>query len=97
MFPNENETSGGHISSTTASWEVPLGVLDAPGFPLQKYIKSAKNRGKSRFLVGRPLGFPLKLKLGAAITREPHGVGGSQVGFWIPLGYLSIKVFSVKK
>ena len=42
MFPNEIETSGGHISGTTAVWEVPLGVLDAPGFPLQKYIKIGK-------------------------------------------------------
>ena len=42
MFSNEIETSGGHISSTTAVWEVPLGFLDAPGFPLQKYIKIGK-------------------------------------------------------
>ena len=94
------ETSGGHISSTTAIWEVPLGFLDAPGFPPSKIHqnwKSAKNRGKSRFLVGRPLGFPLKLKLQAAISRVPLGVGGSQVGFWMPLGSLSIKAFSVKK
>ena len=42
MFSNENETSGGHISSTTAIWEVPLGFLDAPGFPLHKYIKIGK-------------------------------------------------------
>ena len=42
MFSNEIETSSGHISSTTAVWEVPLGVLDAPGFPLQKYIKIGK-------------------------------------------------------
>ena len=42
MFSNENETSGGHISSITAIWEVPLGFLDAPGFPLQKYIKIGK-------------------------------------------------------
>ena len=42
MFSNDFETSGGHISSTTAVWEVPLGFLDAPGFPLQKYIKIEK-------------------------------------------------------
>ena len=29
-------------SSTTAIWEVPLWFLDAPGFPLQKYIKIGK-------------------------------------------------------
>ena len=100
MFSNKIETFGGHLSSATASWEVPLGFLDAPGFPLQKYIKIGKEpkiEGKSQFLVGRPLGFPLKLKLRAAITRVPHGVGGSQVGFWMPLGSLSIKAFSVKR
>ena len=62
-FPMKNETSSGHISSTTAIWEVPLGFLDAPGFPLQKYIKIGKvpkNRGKSHFLVGPPMYFPLK-------------------------------------
>ena len=48
-------------------------------------------------MVGRPLGFPLKLKLRAAITRVSHGIGSSQVGFWMPLGSLSIKAFSVKK
>ena len=42
MFSNENKTSGGHISSTTAVWEVPLGFLDAPGFPLQNNIKIVK-------------------------------------------------------
>ena len=42
MFTNEIETSGGHISGTTASWEVPLGFVDAPGFPLQKSIKIGK-------------------------------------------------------
>ena len=42
MFSNEIETSGGHISGTTAVWEVPLGFLDAPRFPLQKYIKIEK-------------------------------------------------------
>ena len=36
VFSNEIETSGGHISSTTAIWEVPLGVLDAPRIPQQK-------------------------------------------------------------
>ena len=100
MFSNEIETFGGHISGTTAIWEVRLGFLDASGFPPSKIHqnwKSAKNRGKSRFLVGRPLGFPLKLKLRAAITRVPHGVGGSQVDFRMPLGYLSIKAFLVKK
>ena len=77
MFSNEIETSGGHISSTTASWEVPLGFLDALGIPLQKYIeigKVPKITGNRVFLVGRPLGFPLKLKVQAAITRVPHGV-----------------------
>ena len=42
MFSNENETSDGHISSTTAFWEVLLGFLNAPGFPLQKYIEIGK-------------------------------------------------------
>ena len=42
MFSSEIETFGGHISSTTASWEVPLGVLDASGYSLQKYIKIGK-------------------------------------------------------
>ena len=62
MFSNEIETWGGHISSTTAIWEVPLEFLDAPGFPLQKYIKIGnvpKIAGNRDFLVGRPLGFPL--------------------------------------
>ena len=30
------ETSGGHISSTTASWGLPGMFLGSPGFPLQK-------------------------------------------------------------
>ena len=63
MFSNEIETSGGHISSTTTIWEVPLGVLDAPGFPLQKYIKIEKVpkiAGNRIFLVGPPMYFPLK-------------------------------------
>ena len=55
------------------------------------------NDTKSRILVGLPLDFPLKLELRAAITQIPHGVGGSQVGFWMPLGCLSIKAVSVKK
>ena len=42
MFSNEIETSGGHISGTTACWEVSLRFLDAPGFPFQKYIKIGK-------------------------------------------------------
>ena len=81
-------------------WEVPLGFLDAPGFPLQKYIKIGKVpkiAGNLFFFVGRPLGFPLKLNFRAAITRVPHGVGGSQVDFWMPLESLSIKAFSLKK
>ena len=55
MFSNEIETSGGHISGTTAIWEVLLGFLDAPGFPLQKYIKIEKvpKIAGSRFF-GRP-------------------------------------------
>ena len=99
MF-NETETSVGHIYGTTAIWEIPLGFLDAPGCSLQKYIKIGKVpkiAGNRVFLVARPLGFPLKLKLRAAITRVPRGVGGSKVDFWMPLGYLSIKAFSVKK
>ena len=99
MFSNEIETSGGHISGTTAVWEVLLEFLDAPRFPLQNYIKIGKvpKIAGNAILVGCSLGFPLKLKLRAAITRVPHGVGGSKVGFWMPLGYLSIKAFSVKK
>ena len=100
MFSNEIETSGGHISGTTAVWEVPLGFLDAPiknTSKLEKCQKLRNGNGKSRFLVGRSLGFPLKLKLRAAITRVPRGVGSSQVGFWMLLGSLSIKAFSVKK
>ena len=72
MFYNEFVFFGDHISGITASCEVPLGFLDAPGYSLQKIHqnwKSAKNCGKSRFLVGLPSGFPLKLKLDAAITR----------------------------
>ena len=42
MLSNEIETSGGHISGTTAILEVLLGFLDTPGFPLQKYIKIGK-------------------------------------------------------
>ena len=34
VYSNENETSGGHISRATAVWEVLLGFLDAPEFPL---------------------------------------------------------------
>ena len=63
MFSNEIETSGGHFLGTTAIWEVPLGVLDDPGFPLQKYIKIGKvpkNVVNRVFLVGPPLYFPLK-------------------------------------
>ena len=37
------------------------------------------------------------MKLDRAVTLLPHGVGGSQVDFWMPLGYLSIKAFRVKK
>jgi hypothetical protein len=36
------ETSDDHISSTRAHWEVPLGFLDAHGFPLQKYMQIEK-------------------------------------------------------
>jgi hypothetical protein len=36
------ETLDGHISTPRAHWEVPLGFLDAPGFPLQKYIQNEK-------------------------------------------------------
>ena len=32
------ETSGGHISSTTASWGLPSMFLGSPGFPLQKRV-----------------------------------------------------------
>ena len=42
MFSNEIETSGGHISSTTAVWEVPLGFLDALGFPFKNTSKLEK-------------------------------------------------------
>ena len=42
MFSNDIETSADHFSGTTAIREVPLGVLDDPGFPLQKYIKIGK-------------------------------------------------------
>ena len=68
MFSNEIETSGGHISSTTAVWEVPLGFLDAPGFPLQKYIKIEKvPKIAGNRVFGRP-SLVLSLKLDAAIT-----------------------------
>ena len=99
MVSNEIETSGGHISSTTAVWEVPLGFLDASGFPLQNNIKIGKVpkiAGNRVFLVGLPLYFP-KLQLDAAITRVPRGVGSSKVWFWMPLGSLPIKAFSLKK
>ncbi len=39
----EIDTSGGHISSTFASWEVQLGCLPL-GSPLQKYIKIRKGQ-----------------------------------------------------
>ena len=56
MFSNEIETSGGYILGTTAIWEVPLGFLDAPGFPLQKYIKIGKvpKSWENAFFFGRP-------------------------------------------
>ena len=85
MFSNEIETSGDYVSGTTALWEVLLGFFGCPlGSPFKntsKLEKCQKSREIAFFLVGRPLGFPLKLKLRAAITRVPHGVGGSQVGF----------------
>ena len=56
MFSNENETSGGHISSTTASWEVPLGFLGAPGFPLQKIHQKLENL-ENTFLENREITF----------------------------------------
>ena len=57
MFTNEIETSSGPILSTTAIWEVPLGFLDARGFPLQKNtskLEKCQYREKSRFFFGRP-------------------------------------------
>ena len=36
MLSKENETSGGHISSTTAVWEIPLGVFGCPWVPSSK-------------------------------------------------------------
>ena len=48
MFSNEIETSGGHVSSTTASWEVSLGFLDAPGFPPFKNTSKLKKCQKSQ-------------------------------------------------
>ena len=64
MISNEIETSGGHISGTTASWEVPLGFLDAPRFPLQKYIKIRKvPKSREIAIFGRPfLRFSIKIE-----------------------------------
>ena len=41
MFSNEIETSGGHISSTTASWEVPLGFLPSRCIHYEVHRKSS--------------------------------------------------------
>ena len=64
MFSNEFETSGSNFLGTTAIWEVPLGFLVDPGFPLQKYIKIGKvpkiAGNRVFFSVGPPLYFPLK-------------------------------------
>ena len=57
MFSNEIETSDGHVSSTTAGLEVPLGFLDAPGFPLKntsKLEKCQKSREIAIFFFGQP-------------------------------------------
>ena len=99
MLFNENENFGRLSQAPQLFGRSRLGFWMPLGCPFKNTseLKSAKNHGKSGFLVGRPLGFLLKLKLRAAITRVPHGVGGSQVGFWMPLGSLSIKAFSVKK
>ena len=49
-------------------------------------------------LVGRPSCFPIKLKLRAATSQVPRGVGSSQVVFfWMPLGSFYKKAFSLKK
>ena len=100
MFVNEIETSGGHISSTTAFGRSRLGFwmpLVSPFKNTSKLEKCQKNRGKSCFFWSAlPCTFHSKLKLDASITQVPRGVGSSHVGFWMPLGSLSIKHFQWK-
>ena len=55
MFSNEIGTFGGHISGTTAVWEVPLGFLDAPGFPFKNTSKLEKcQKSREIAIFGQP-------------------------------------------
>ena len=91
IISNEIETFGGHISSTTAIWEVPLGFLDAPGFSLQKYIKIGKvPKIPGIAIFGWPsLRFSIKIETSGGHNSSTPWSWRLQNGFldapWIPL------------
>ena len=90
MFSNEIETLGGHISGTTAVWEVLLGFLDAPKFPLQKSIKIGKvPKIAGNRVLGGVMYFPLKTETWRSHNSSTPWSWRPQSGFldapWIPL------------